>query len=37
MIEGVDYCFIYPKEDAQGVNIKFLQGPIPIPSLSMVR
>ena len=27
MIEGVDYCFIYPKEDAQGVNIKLLDGP----------
>ena len=27
MIEGVDYCFIYPKEDAQGVNIKLLAGP----------
>ena len=27
MIEGVDYCYIYPKEDAQGVHIKFLEGP----------
>ena len=27
MVEGIDYCFIYPKDDAQGVNIKFLQGP----------
>ena len=27
MIEGIDYCFIYPKEDAQGVNIKLLEGP----------
>jgi len=27
MVEGVDYCFIYPKDDAQGVNIKFLEGP----------
>jgi len=27
MIEGVDYCFIYPKEDEQGVHVKFLDGP----------
>jgi hypothetical protein len=27
MIEGVDYCFIYPKGDTQTVHIKFLQGP----------
>jgi len=27
MREGIDYCFIYPKEDAQGVHIKFLEGP----------
>jgi hypothetical protein len=27
MIEGVDYCFIYPKDDAQAVHIKFLDGP----------
>jgi hypothetical protein len=27
MIEGVDYCFIYPKNDSEGVHIKFLQGP----------
>ena len=27
MIEGLDYCYIYPKEDAEGVHIKFLQGP----------
>jgi hypothetical protein len=27
MIEGVDYCFIYPKEDSEGVNIKLLDGP----------
>jgi hypothetical protein len=26
MVEGVDYCFIYPKEDAQGVNIRLLAG-----------
>jgi hypothetical protein len=27
MIEGVDYCFIYPKDDNTHVHIKFLQGP----------
>jgi hypothetical protein len=27
MLEGTDYCFIYPKEDEQTVHIKFLQGP----------
>ena len=27
MIEGIDYCFIYPKEDAQSVHIRFLDGP----------
>jgi len=27
MIEGVDYCFIYPKEDAKSVHVKFLDGP----------
>jgi len=27
MIEGVDYCFIYPKDDAQSVHIRFLEGP----------
>lgn len=27
MIEGIDYCYIYPKNDAQGVHIKFLDGP----------
>jgi len=27
MIEGQDYCFIYPKEDAQAVHIKLLEGP----------
>lgn len=26
MIEGIDYCFIYPKDDDQGVHIKFLEG-----------
>lgn len=27
MIEGVDYCFIYPKEDSQSVHIRLLEGP----------
>jgi hypothetical protein len=27
MIEGVDYCFIYPKEDEETVHIKLLDGP----------
>ena len=27
MIEGVDYCFIYPKDDGSAVHIKFLEGP----------
>ena len=27
MIEGVDYCFIYPKHDDQTVHIKLLDGP----------
>jgi hypothetical protein len=27
MIEGLDYCFIYPKEDNQAVHIKLLDGP----------
>ena len=27
MIEGVDYCFIYPKDDASAVHIKLLDGP----------
>lgn len=27
MIEGQDYCFIYPKDDNQGVHIKLLDGP----------
>jgi hypothetical protein len=27
MIEGLDYCFIYPKNDAQAVHIRFLDGP----------
>jgi hypothetical protein len=27
MVEGVDYCFIYPKHDDQAVHIKLLDGP----------
>lgn len=27
MIEGIDYCFIYPKNDETAVHIKFLEGP----------
>jgi hypothetical protein len=27
MIEGIDYCFIYPKDNASAVNIRLLQGP----------
>lgn len=27
MIEGIDYCFIYPKEDKSAVHIKLLEGP----------
>jgi len=27
MIEGIDYCFIYPKDEATTVHIKFLTGP----------
>ena len=27
MIEGIDYCFIYPKDDASTVHLKFLEGP----------
>ena len=26
MIEGVDYCYIYPKDDKTAVHIKFLEG-----------
>ena len=26
MIEGLDYCFIYPKEDPQSVHIRLLEG-----------
>ena len=27
MIEGLDYCFIYPKDDGTSVHIKLLSGP----------
>ena len=27
MIEGLDYCFIYPKDDASSVHIRLLAGP----------
>ena len=27
LVEGVDYCFIYPKNDDSSVHIKFLTGP----------
>ena len=27
MIEGLDYCYIYPKDEASVVHIKFLEGP----------
>ena len=27
MIEGLDYCYIYPKGDGTSVHIKFLDGP----------
>jgi hypothetical protein len=27
MIEGLDYCYIYPKEDSQSVHIRLLEGP----------
>ena len=27
MVEGIDYCFIYPKNDGTAVHIKFLEGP----------
>lgn len=26
MIEGLDYCFIYPKDDQQSVHIRLLEG-----------
>jgi hypothetical protein len=27
MIEGIDYCYIYPKDDAKSVHIRLLDGP----------
>lgn len=27
LLEGTDYCFIYPKEDGAAVHIKLLTGP----------
>jgi len=27
LIEGIDYCFIYPKNDDASVHLKFLTGP----------
>jgi len=27
MIEGVDFCYIYPKDDGTSVHIKLLEGP----------
>ena len=27
MTEGIDYCFIYPKNDGTSVHIRFLDGP----------
>jgi hypothetical protein len=27
MVEGINYCFIYPKNDGTAVHIKFLDGP----------
>ena len=27
MVEGIDYCFIYPKDDTTSVHIRFLSGP----------
>jgi len=26
MVEGLDYCFIYPKDEAETVHIKLLEG-----------
>jgi hypothetical protein len=26
MVEGIDYCFIYPKDDSSSVHIRFLTG-----------
>lgn len=27
MVEGLDYCYIYPKDDGAAVHIKLLEGP----------
>lgn len=27
MIEGLDYCFIYPKDDKETAHIKIIEGP----------
>ena len=27
LVEGIDYCFIYPKDDSTAVHIRFLTGP----------
>jgi hypothetical protein len=27
MIEGIDYCYIYPKDDKESVHIRLLEGP----------
>ena len=27
MIEGLDYCYIYPQDDQQAVHIRLLEGP----------
>lgn len=27
MVEGLDYCYIYPKDDGTAVHIKLLEGP----------
>jgi len=27
LLEGTDYCFIYPKDDGSAVHIKLLEGP----------
>jgi hypothetical protein len=27
MIEGIDYCFIYPKDSTTAVNIRLMEGP----------
>jgi hypothetical protein len=27
MIEGIDYCYIYPKDDEETVHIRLIEGP----------